>query len=578
MASLIILGVGLATAPGVCAQIGIASRYPSDKNIGSDPEVILADDFESYTSVSQMIGPKWTNVQHTEYVSLDSTPGNFFGGTKAVKISLPISGTEVGSSLVKKLGANSVDTIFVRIYEKWDANYSVNGSNHNGIHISGGTLPGPGIPAPADGTGFFIFTLQNNMQGRAGEVDPGYDHVYAYWPKQNSQYGDHWFPDGVVIPSPSQWLTYPSQYPDFKPMPNHLPQRGKWYCYEMMLHANTPGKNDGELKWWVDGKLIADLPDLNIRSISSLKIDEPAVVLGANNPTTPLTKWYDNVVMATQYIGPMATASPSPTPTPTPVTNQTLANISTRGVVQTGNGVLIGGFILKGNASNEVLMRGLGPSLSAFGVANVLSNPLIELHDSTGALIGSNDGWKRDFNHNAIPVTLQPSNDSECALDRTLSPGSYTVILKGAQGQTGVGLFELYEISGEGSIVQNISTRGVVQTGDDMMIGGFVLRGTIGHNQRVIVRAIGPSLGRFGVTGCLANPSLRIFNSDGVMIGQNDNWGDSQAAEITQTLLAPLDPLESAIILNLPTGSYTAVVSGVGGNTGNALMEVYLLP
>ena len=110
------------------------------------------------------------------------------------------------------------------------------------------------------------------------------------------------------------------------------------------------------------------------------------------------------------------------------------------------------------------------------------------------------------------------------------------------------------------------------------MIGGFILKGKVDHNQRVIVRAIGPSLARFGVTGCLANPSLRIFNSDGVMIGQNDNWGDSQAAEITQTLLAPFDPLESAIILNLPPGNYTAVISGVGGDTGNALVEVYLLP
>ena len=111
-----------------------------------------------------------------------------------------------------------------------------------------------------------------------------------------------------------------------------------------------------------------------------------------------------------------------------------------------------------------------------------------------------------------------------------------------------------------------------------MIIGGFILGGKVGQTRRVIVRAIGPSLARFGVTGCLANPSLRIFNSDGALIAQNDNWRDSQAAKITQTLLAPLDPLESAIILNLSPGNYTAVVSGVGGNTGNALVEVYQLP
>src|SRR5438067_5337856 len=242
-------------------------------------------------------------------------------------------------------------------------------------------------------------------------------------------------------------------------MPNHLPQRGKWYCYEFMVRVNTPGKNDGELKWWVDGKLTADLPDLNFRSIPSLKIDNASVILGANQTTQITTKWYDNIVMAKSYIGPMASASPTPTPTPTvsPSLTQGLKNISTRGIVQTGNGVLIGGFILQGNASKEVLIRGLGPSLSAFGVVNVLNDPLIELHDSTGALIGSNDNWRTDFNHGAIPVGLRPSNDSESAMDRTLSPGSYTVMLRGAHGQTGVGLFELYDIGGEGSALANVS-------------------------------------------------------------------------------------------------------------------------
>jgi len=508
---------------------------------------------------------------------------------------LPMSTTEVVNEAVKKFSPEQ-DIVYIRAYTKFDSGYSVTGSDHNGLRISAHYPGGAGVPAPSDGTGFFLFSVQNNIQGngRPGEVMPGYSHVYAYWPKQRSGFGDHWYPDGYVLPydntiaNKGDWLAYPNQYPDFVVMPNWQPQRDRWYCYELMVKANTPGTNDGEVAYWIDGKLTSRFPNLFLRSIDTLKIDMAALRLHATHSERVNKKWYDNVVIAKKYIGPMASVSPTPTPTvspspsasptPTPVTNQTLGNISTRGVVQTGNGVLIGGFILKGNASNEVLMRGLGPSLRASGVTNVLSNPLIELHDSTGALIGRNDGWKRDFNHNAIPVTLQPSNDSESALDRTLSPGSYTIILKGAQGQTGVGLFELYEISGEGSVVENISTRGVVQTGDDVLIGGFILRGNVGHNQRVIVRAIGPSLARSGVTGCLTNPSLRIFNSDGVMIGQNDNWGDSQAEEITQTLLAPPDPLESAIVLNLSPGNYTAVVSGVGGATGNALVEVYLLP
>ena len=238
---------------------------------------------------------------------------------------------------------------------------------------------------------------------------------------------------------------------------------------------------------------------------------------------------------------------------------------------------MVGGFILQGNASKEVLIRGLGPSLSAFGVVNVLNDPLIELHDSTGALIGSNDNWRTDFNHSAIPIELQPLNRSESALDRTLSPGSYTVIMKGAHGQTGVGLVELYDIGGS-SVLANISTRGVVQTGDDVMIGGFTLAGDIGSEQSVLVRAIGPSLARFGVTNCLASPHLRVFDSNGALIAENDGWQESQGAEIAATGLAPLNAREAAMILNLPPENYTAIVSGTGGGTGTGLVGAYMLP
>ena len=244
-------------------------------------------------------------------------------------------------------------------------------------------------------------------------------------------------------------------------------------------------------------------------------------------------------------------------------------------MVQTGDGVLIGGFILQGNASKEVVIRGLGPSLTASAVSNALRDPLIELYDSMGALIGSNDNWKTDFNHTSIPLALQPSNDFESVLDRVLSPGSYTVILKDAQGQPGVGLFELYDLGDEGSVLENISTRGVVQTGDDVMIAGFILNGDIGSSQKVIVRALGPSLGQFGIRDFLANPSLRVYDSNGILVGQNDNWRDDQAAEIAQTRFAPANDLEPGMILTLSPGSYTAILSGVNNTTGNAVVEVY---
>jgi hypothetical protein len=157
-----------------------------------------------------------------------------------------------------------------------------------------------------------------------------HDHVYVYWPKQRSLWGDLWYPDGYVLPysntigNKGDWLAYPNQYPNFKVMPNHLPERGRWYCYEVMVKANTPGQNNGEVKWWVDGKVVADFPNLNIRSIPTLKIDTAKITLDVNkNNPQVITKWHDNVVIATKYIGPMASGSPSPTPTATPTPSPT---------------------------------------------------------------------------------------------------------------------------------------------------------------------------------------------------------------------------------------------------------------
>ena len=526
------------------AQGGIAARYPGDKNIASDPAVIFADDFESYTAPSQLTS-KWSTAYHLQNIRIATESANVFAGSKSLEFKLPISAAEVANKTTKIISPTQ-DTLFMRSYMKWDPGYTISGSNHNGMTMSA-KYPGPGIKPRANGTGFFLFLLQNNILGSplAGETSPGYSHIYAYWPKQRSNFGDHWYPTGMVKPWSStignegDWLAFPSQYPDFKAMPNFLPQRNKWYCYELMVRTNTPGQRNGEVKYWINGKLVGDFPDLNMRSINTLKIDKASIGLHAGHSKRVNKKWYDNVVIAKQYIGPMARASSirssTPVQTPTSPVVQSLKNISTMGMVQTGDGVSIDGFTLQGNASKEVVIRGLGPSLIASAGPNTLRDPLIELYDSTGALIGSNDNWKTDFNHNSIPIALQPLNDFESALDRVLSPGSYTVILKDTQGQTGVGLFELYDLGGEGSVLENISTRAVVRTGDDVMVGRFILNGDIGSSQRVMVRALGPSLGQFGIRDFLANPSVRVYDSNGILVGQNDNWRDDQAAEIAQT-------------------------------------------
>ena len=143
-----------------------------------------------------------------------------------------------------------------------------------------------------------------------GEHQPGYSEFYVYWPNQRSKYGDHWHPDGRVIPGGiGDWLLYPNQYPDFKAMPNWQPERGKWYCIESMVKANTIGKRDGEAAFWVNGVLKARFPDLFLRSIDTLKIDDVELRQHALHSERVNKKWYDNVVIAKQYIGPMSAAS-----------------------------------------------------------------------------------------------------------------------------------------------------------------------------------------------------------------------------------------------------------------------------
>src|SRR5437763_10883213 len=189
-----------ASATATLADIGIAARYPGDKDIATDPAVIFADDFDSYTSPSQLT-TKWDGAYQLQNIRIATEPGNFFAGSKSLEFSLPISTAEVSNSLKKRLSPEQ-DTVFLRAYTKFDAGYSVNTSNHNGLRLSA-KYPGPGIIPPADGTGFFLFLLQNNILGTtlAGETRPGYSPLYVYWPNQRSAFGDHWYPDGMVKPS-----------------------------------------------------------------------------------------------------------------------------------------------------------------------------------------------------------------------------------------------------------------------------------------------------------------------------------------------------------------------------------------
>ena len=252
-----------------------------------------------------------------------------------------------------------------------------------------------------------------------------------------------------------------------------------------------------------------------------------------------------------------------------------LGNISTRAFVQTGDNVMIGGVIITGSGQKKVILRAIGPSLVNQGITNPLQNPTLELHDHTGAVIASNDNWMDAPNkQEIIDSGLAPSNNLESAILMSLSPGNYTAIVLGVNNGTGIALVEGYDLDpAAASKLGNISTRALVQTGDNVMIGGFIITGS--GQKSVIVRAIGPSLTQQGITNPLLDPTLELHNGNGAVIAFDDNWRDSQEAEIQATGLAPSDDRESAIVRTLAPGNYTAIVRGKNDTIGVALVEVY---
>jgi hypothetical protein len=242
--------------------------------------------------------------------------------------------------------------------------------------------------------------------------------------------------------------------------------------------------------------------------------------------------------------------------------------------VGTNDSVLIGGFIVTGTQSKEVIVRAIGPSLP---VPGLLADPILELHDSTGAIIATNDNWQDNANKQAIiDSTLAPTNPAESAILMTLTPGAYTAIVRGVDGTTGVALVEAYDLDRSvNSKLANISTRGFVQTGDNVIIGGLIILGDTDAD--VLVRAIGPSLGNANppVPDALADPILELHDKDGVLITTNDNWKDTQQSQIEATGIPPTDDRESAILATLSPDNYTAIVRGKDDTTGIGLVEVY---
>jgi glucose/arabinose dehydrogenase len=284
-------------------------------------------------------------------------------------------------------------------------------------------------------------------------------------------------------------------------------------------------------------------------------------------------------VLADTNIGPTGTTGRILKIVPAPAA-PALLNLSTRLRVQTGDNVLIGGFILIGSAPKKVMLRAIGPSLTINGqsLPGRLSDPTLTLFDGAGNSLATNDNWMDSpQKQQIIDSTIAPTDPKESAIIASLQPGNYTAIMSGSGGTTGIGVVELYDLDQSAPAnPANISTRGFVDTGDNVMIGGFIVGGS--QSRTVLVRAIGPELSAAGVPGSLQDPTLELRNGSGTLLASNDNWKSDQQTQIAATGLAPTDDREAAILSTpLAPGNYTAIVRGSGGTTGVALVEVYQL-
>jgi hypothetical protein len=288
---------------------GLAARYPGDAGIEKDPVVVFHADFEDCRTTDDVFR-QWGVMYNGEHISITEEPANVNSGRRALEITIPKQEKSLSVDVGRDLTVTH-DVLFLRFYTKFQLGYDVpRTSSHNGGTMSGGYYPG-GAATPgkrADGRNKFLANFETEIGGRRDSPSPGALNVYIYHPEQRGDYGDHVFPSGVVHPDPE----VPHAFgPHFVSRPDVVPELGRWYCCEYMLKANTPGQRDGRVACWVDGKVIADFPNLRLRDIQTLKIDRFSIGLYvADNRLRENKKWYDDVVAATSYIGPRIPTEP----------------------------------------------------------------------------------------------------------------------------------------------------------------------------------------------------------------------------------------------------------------------------
>jgi len=286
---------------------GIAAKYPGDVGIEKDPAILFADGFEDCANPADL-RRKWSNSFGEASMRITEEPANRHAGKKALEFAMPQQRTPQSSGM-QKVFTDEHDVLFLRFYSKFEKgfDYPLKASCHNGVDISAHYYTNGATPGiRADGRNKFLVAFENEIGYRDKAPIPGPLNVYCYHPEQRSDYGDHFFPSGYVLPYSPQLGNKGTFGKDFVPRPDIVPKLDRWYCFECMVKANAPGQRDGRIVLWVDGKLTADFPNLRLRDVGTLKLERIGLGLYmADNALRVNKKWYDDVVAATSYIGPM---------------------------------------------------------------------------------------------------------------------------------------------------------------------------------------------------------------------------------------------------------------------------------